>query len=236
METTPSSAAISAYSPSRPMCSERTSPTTATSFSLAFRTATSVANFAATCPNVRLPSTKGRVGSLAHDGRAGGGVELAVLHGLDIAREVEHAMRVHAAQVGFHEGVGHPGGVLCACPGRIEDPPDHVVKIAFRYGWHFNLLGGSIPPVYRQGQVSNLPLQTCTDAPRLQEQRREDEGDDGHELDENVERRAGRVLEGVADGVADDDCLVLFGALAAVRARLERTSWRCPTRRPRWPS
>src|SRR6476620_7669762 len=36
------------------------------------------------------------------------------------------------------------------------------------------------------------------------EQRGEDEGDRGQELQKDVERRAGRVLERVADGVADD--------------------------------
>src|SRR5208337_1112944 len=34
-----------------------------------------------------------------------------------------------------------------------------------------------------------------------------------HDLDERVERRAGRVLEGVADGVASDGRLVPLGAL-----------------------
>mmetsp|Transcript_9184 Transcript_9184/g.37542 ORF Transcript_9184/g.37542 Transcript_9184/m.37542 type:complete len:343 (+) Transcript_9184:60-1088(+) len=41
-----------------------------------------------------------------------------------------------------------------------------------------------------------------------------DEGDDRHELHEDVERGAGGVLEGVADGVTDDGSLVELGALA----------------------
>mmetsp|Transcript_9173 Transcript_9173/g.22841 ORF Transcript_9173/g.22841 Transcript_9173/m.22841 type:complete len:837 (+) Transcript_9173:48-2558(+) len=40
------------------------------------------------------------------------------------------------------------------------------------------------------------------------------EGEDGHELHENVERRARGVLEGVAHGVAHDGGLVVLGALA----------------------
>ena len=36
----------------------------------------------------------------------------------------------------------------------------------------------------------------------------DDEGDDAHELHEDVQRGAGRVLERIADGVADDGRLV----------------------------
>ncbi len=46
------------------------------------------------------------------------------------------------------------------------------------------------------------------------EQRGEHEGDGGEELHEDVERRAGGVLEGVTDGVADDCRGMGFGALA----------------------
>jgi hypothetical protein len=42
-----------------------------------------------------------------------------------------------------------------------------------------------------------------------------------HDLDQRVERRAGRVLERIADGVADDAGLVLLGALAAEEAVLD---------------
>ena len=42
-----------------------------------------------------------------------------------------------------------------------------------------------------------------------------------HHLDERVERRAGGVLERVADGVADDRGLVGLGALAALVAVLD---------------
>ena len=43
----------------------------------------------------------------------------------------------------------------------------------------------------------------------------EDDGHGGAELDQNVQRRAGGVLEGIAHGVAHDCGLVLLGALAA---------------------
>ena len=49
----------------------------------------------------------------------------------------------------------------------------------------------------------------------------ENNGDGRNELDEDVERRAGSVLEGVADSVADDSGLVALGALAAVVASLD---------------
>lgn len=42
----------------------------------------------------------------------------------------------------------------------------------------------------------------------------EDEGDDGHELHEDVERRAGGILERIAHGVTHDGGLVQVGALA----------------------
>src|SRR5687767_6831716 len=53
------------------------------------------------------------------------------------------------------------------------------------------------------------------------EQRSEDEGDGGQQLDQDVERGAGGVLQGVAHGVAHDRGLVGGGALAAVSAGLD---------------
>src|SRR5581483_8067796 len=52
-------------------------------------------------------------------------------------------------------------------------------------------------------------------------ERREDDADGGHRLDERVDGGAGGVLEGVADGVAHDGGLVGGAALAAVDAALE---------------
>src|SRR5688572_10409413 len=49
---------------------------------------------------------------------------------------------------------------------------------------------------------------------RLDEERREHEGDRGEELHEDVEARTGGVLEGIADGIADDRGRVCRGALA----------------------
>ena len=49
----------------------------------------------------------------------------------------------------------------------------------------------------------------------LDEPGQEDEADDRHELDQDVERRTGGVLEGIADRVADDRSLVGVAALAA---------------------
>ena len=48
----------------------------------------------------------------------------------------------------------------------------------------------------------------------------EHDGDRGAQLDEDVQGRAGGILEGIAHGVADDGRLVLVGALAAVVAGL----------------
>ncbi len=50
----------------------------------------------------------------------------------------------------------------------------------------------------------------------LDDETREDDGDDRDQFDEDVEGRAGGVLEGIADGVADDGGLVGLAALAAV--------------------
>ena len=51
-----------------------------------------------------------------------------------------------------------------------------------------------------------------------QEEGREHERLDGHELDQDVVGRPGRVLQRVADGVANDGRPVALGALAAKRA------------------
>ena len=46
------------------------------------------------------------------------------------------------------------------------------------------------------------------------EERRENQRDRRQQLDENVQRRAGRVLEGIADRVTDDGCGMGVRALA----------------------
>ena len=46
----------------------------------------------------------------------------------------------------------------------------------------------------------------------------DDHRHDAHHLDQDVERGASRVLEGVADGVADDGCVVALFAALATRA------------------
>ncbi len=46
----------------------------------------------------------------------------------------------------------------------------------------------------------------------------EDEGDDGHELHQNVEGRSGSILERITNGITDNGGLVGVGALAAVEA------------------
>ena len=48
----------------------------------------------------------------------------------------------------------------------------------------------------------------------------EHDGNRGAELDQNVQRRAGGILERVADGIADNGSLVLLAAFAAVVAAL----------------
>ena len=52
------------------------------------------------------------------------------------------------------------------------------------------------------------------------EQSCENSGNNGHELDKDVDGRTGGILERIADGVADNGCLVGIGALAAVVAFL----------------
>src|SRR3972149_9543295 len=56
--------------------------------------------------------------------------------------------------------------------------------------------------------------------PGLQE-RGDDDGDDRHELQQDVERRPGRVLEGVADRVTHHRGLVWVGAFASQVAFLD---------------
>ena len=61
----------------------------------------------------------------------------------------------------------------------------------------------------------------------------EHNGNGGNQLDEDVQRRTGSILEGIADGIANDSCLMLLAALAAV-VDSQYTSWRYPKRRRRW--
>src|SRR4029077_5735705 len=53
------------------------------------------------------------------------------------------------------------------------------------------------------------------------EQRRQDQRDRGQQLDQDVQARAGRVFEGIAQGIADDRGLVSIGTLAAVLPALD---------------
>ena len=55
----------------------------------------------------------------------------------------------------------------------------------------------------------------------LQEQRREYQRHDRHQLDQDVQGRSRRVFEGVTDRIAHDDGRVLVGALAAMIALLD---------------
>lgn len=58
----------------------------------------------------------------------------------------------------------------------------------------------------------------CLDQVEGKDQAGEHDGDRGAQLDQNVQGRAGSILERVADGVADNGSLVLLAALAAVVA------------------
>ena len=55
----------------------------------------------------------------------------------------------------------------------------------------------------------------------LNEQRREHKRDRGQQLDQDVQARAGRVFERIAQGIADDRGLVSIGTLAAVLPALD---------------
>ena len=61
----------------------------------------------------------------------------------------------------------------------------------------------------------------CLDQVEGKDQAGEHDGDRGAQLDQNVQGRAGSILERVADGVADNGSLVLLAALAAVVAALD---------------
>src|SRR5256886_13651424 len=62
-----------------------------------------------------------------------------------------------------------------------------------------------------------LRLKSCA----LDKERRQHQRDRAQELDENMQRRAGGVLERIADGVTDDGCLVSGTPLPTVFARLD---------------
>ena len=69
----------------------------------------------------------------------------------------------------------------------------------------------------------------------LDEHGSEDDRHDGHELDEDVDRGTGSVLERVADGIADNGApCAASEPLPPLRRRSRCTSWRYPTRRRHW--
>ena len=51
--------------------------------------------------------------------------------------------------------------------------------------------------------------------------RSQNEGDNAHELDENVDRRTRRIFERIADRIADDGSFVRFATLATVIAAFD---------------
>nr|GMD82800.1 inorganic pyrophosphatase [Ipomoea batatas] len=57
------------------------------------------------------------------------------------------------------------------------------------------------------------------------EEGREHERLDGHELDEDVQRRAGCVLERVADSVTNNGRLVAIGSLGTESSRMHHRCW-----------
>ena len=65
------------------------------------------------------------------------------------------------------------------------------------------------------GDLGVLGILGCLEKVISHRQACHDDGDHRHQLDENVERRAGGVLEGIANGVAHDGRMVAGRVLAA---------------------
>ena len=80
--------------------------------------------------------------------------------------------------------------------------------------------GSKSPLANCQRAFSCLNLQHFHEVERNDQAGKHD-GDRGAELDQDVQGRAGSILERVADGIANDSCLVLGAALAAVVAALD---------------
>src|SRR5690606_35134676 len=70
-------------------------------------------------------------------------------------------------------------------------------------------------PLWRQAVAPGCGSRRLPQPPGA-EDRRKDQRDNRHELDQDVERWSGRVLERVADRVADDRGRMRFGSFAAV--------------------
>src|SRR5215472_11349026 len=71
-------------------------------------------------------------------------------------------------------------------------------------------------PKHDEGRLKHQAAFVCLGRGLLEEEWCENECDCREQFDEDVQRRPGGVLEGIADGVADDGGLVCVGALAAV--------------------
>mmetsp|Transcript_83775 Transcript_83775/g.234741 ORF Transcript_83775/g.234741 Transcript_83775/m.234741 type:complete len:453 (+) Transcript_83775:716-2074(+) len=104
----------------------------------------------------------------------------------------------------LHAGLptGHLRCVLLPCLRQGVLPREHLLR---------HQHGGDCRPEAQgdQAEVPILPILVAEAAVVLQE-RSDGQRDHGHELDQNVERRARRVLEGVPDGVAHDASLALL--------------------------
>lgn len=119
--------------------------------------------------------------------------------------------------------------VICVRPGKRENAGKHpyshaksciIVCSLYKYQFSLRRLIYVLPTmlirVYIVQQLSNLiPCLLEYQASMGGKEWCEHEGLDGHELDQDVEGRPGRVLERIADGVADHGGLVSVRPLGA---------------------
>jgi hypothetical protein len=94
---------------------------------------------------------------------------------------------------------------------RPQERSERHARIAF---------GGQLVPAHRPHAIAYLAAERRGRKPTtrkkirtLDEERGENERHDTHQLHEDVERRAGGVLEGITDGVTDDRGVVGLTAL-----------------------
>mmetsp|Transcript_88980 Transcript_88980/g.154311 ORF Transcript_88980/g.154311 Transcript_88980/m.154311 type:complete len:488 (+) Transcript_88980:469-1932(+) len=174
-----------------------------------------------------VPKTEGQLGDIPviqHRVKALLGGPMGLVELLEVVSIAVHGRcLVHVARIIERQRRGHIRSVRRAVRGH-----DVISRIYLWLGHGTGALRPKVdvapPPNEDVGQGQQQKLNTKHDqapppgVPGLgTEDGRNREGDDGHQLDQDVERRAGGVLEGVADGVARDGRLVHVRALPAER-------------------
>ena len=130
-------AAITVYSPSRPMWLQHLTLTQEIEFFSALLIARSMACFATSCPKPPAPVKDCYRGGLSDDFRFSTQLDLSSLDLIDIARQVNHAVGIVAHEVIRYEMGRDPLGFFPRGATLEQNIVTEIVKLFFGEDWHF---------------------------------------------------------------------------------------------------